>query len=121
VPWCQPIQVRHPANCHRRDPGGCLGGSEGPLRGLVRLRRGITMHSIILPIVFLMKKKWTVMPIWEKVIAVIVTVVCFCLGCYVTYTSGENLFFPTESVEFPFCESEFENTVYYNYTAAHET
>uniref|UniRef100_H3GEH2 Amino acid transporter transmembrane domain-containing protein n=1 Tax=Phytophthora ramorum TaxID=164328 RepID=H3GEH2_PHYRM len=81
----------------------------------------ITMHSIILPIVFLMKKQWTVMPIWEKVTSVIVTVVCFCLGCYVTYTSGENLFFPDDDgVEFPFCEPEFENTVYYNYTAAHE-
>ncbi|KAG7388278.1 hypothetical protein PHYPSEUDO_012804 [Phytophthora pseudosyringae] len=80
----------------------------------------ITMHSIILPIVFLMKKQWTVMPIWEKVMAVIVTVVCFCLGCYVTYTSGENLFFPSESVEFPFCAPEYESTVYYNYTAAHE-
>ncbi|OWZ10675.1 Amino Acid/Auxin Permease [Phytophthora megakarya] len=79
----------------------------------------ITMHSIILPIVFLMKKQWTVMPIWEKVMAVIVTVVCFCLGCYVTYTSGENLFFPSDSVEFPFCSPEYENTVYYNYTAVH--
>ncbi|KAF1788331.1 Amino acid transporter, transmembrane domain [Phytophthora cactorum] len=33
----------------------------------------ITMHSIILPIVFLMKKQWSVMPVWEKVTAVIVT------------------------------------------------
>ncbi|EGZ26478.1 hypothetical protein PHYSODRAFT_258618 [Phytophthora sojae] len=81
----------------------------------------ITMHSIILPIVFLMKKQWDVMPIWEKVMAVTVTVVCFCLGCYVTYTSGENLFFPSDDgVEFPFCGPEYENTVYYNYTAAHE-
>ncbi|GMF51076.1 unnamed protein product [Phytophthora fragariaefolia] len=81
----------------------------------------ITMHSIILPIVFLMKKQWPVMPILEKVMAVIVTVVCFCLGCNVTYTSGENLFFPSdEGVEFPFCGPEYENTVYYNYTAAHE-
>ncbi|POM78769.1 Amino Acid/Auxin Permease (AAAP) Family [Phytophthora palmivora] len=80
----------------------------------------ITMHSIILPIVFLMKKQWIVMPLWEKTMAVIVTVVCFCLGCYVTYTSGENLFFPSDSVEFPFCAAEYENTVYYNYTATHE-
>ncbi|GMF36846.1 unnamed protein product [Phytophthora lilii] len=71
----------------------------------------ITMHSIILPIVFLMKKQWDVMPIWEKTMAVTVTVVCFCLGCNVTYTSGENLFFPNDDdVEFPFCGSEYENT-----------
>ncbi|KAG2502386.1 hypothetical protein JM16_009674, partial [Phytophthora kernoviae] len=48
-------------------------------------------------------------------------VVCFCLGCYVTYTSGENLFAPSDDdAAFPFCAPEFENTVYYNYTAAHE-
>jgi vesicular inhibitory amino acid transporter len=82
----------------------------------------ITMHSIILPIVFLMKKQWNVMPLWEKVMAMTVTIVCFCLGCYVTYTSGENFFSPSDDgVEFPFCAPEYENTVFYNYTAAHET
>ncbi|KAG3245735.1 hypothetical protein PI124_g9514 [Phytophthora idaei] len=80
----------------------------------------ITMHSIILPIVFLMMKQWSVMPVWEKVTAVIVTAVCFCLGYYVTYTSGEKNFFPSDSVKFPLYTPEYENVVYYNYTAAHE-
>ncbi|KAG2773119.1 hypothetical protein Pcac1_g15836 [Phytophthora cactorum] len=81
----------------------------------------ITVNSIILPIVFLLKKKWNVMPLWEKIPALTVVVVCFCLGCYVTYTSGKNLFAPSDDdTAFPFCAPEFENTVYYNYTAAHE-
>ncbi|ETI57712.1 hypothetical protein PPTG_00012 [Phytophthora nicotianae INRA-310] len=82
----------------------------------------ITVNSIILPIVFLLKKKWNVMPLWEKAPALIVVVVCFSLGCYVTYTSGKNLFAPSDDdTAFPFCASEFENNVYYNYTAEHET
>ncbi|KAG2502351.1 hypothetical protein JM16_009710, partial [Phytophthora kernoviae] len=82
----------------------------------------ITLHSIILPIVFLLKKKWNELPMWEKVPALIVTVVCFCLGCYVTYTNGENLFAPSDDdTAFPFCAPEYENEVYYNYTAAHES
>ncbi|KUF86233.1 hypothetical protein AM588_10002380 [Phytophthora nicotianae] len=81
----------------------------------------ITVNSILLPIVFLLKKKWDSLPMWEKLPALTVVVVCFCLGCYVTYTSGKNLFAPSDDdTAFPFCAPEFENTVYYNYTAAHE-
>ncbi|KAE9267675.1 hypothetical protein PR003_g31700, partial [Phytophthora rubi] len=57
---------------------------------------GITVNSILLLIVFLLKKKWGVLPMWEKIPALIVVVVCFCLGCYVTYTSGKNLFAPSD-------------------------
>ncbi|ETN23400.1 hypothetical protein PPTG_00011 [Phytophthora nicotianae INRA-310] len=82
----------------------------------------ITVNSILLPIVFLLKKKWDSLPMWEKLPALTVVVVCFCLGCYVTYTSGKNLFAPSDDdTAFPFCASEFENNVYYNYTAEHET
>jgi vesicular inhibitory amino acid transporter len=81
----------------------------------------ITVNSIILPIVFLLKKKWNGLPMWEKIPALTVIVVCFCLGCYVTYTSGKNLFAPSDDdASFPFCAPEFENDVYYNYTAVHE-
>ncbi|CAI5707268.1 unnamed protein product [Peronospora effusa] len=82
----------------------------------------ITANSIVLPIVFLLKKKWIVIPVWEKIPALIVVVVCFCLGCYVTYTSGKNLFAHSDDdTAFPFCAPEFQNTVYYNYTAEHES
>ncbi|KAI9997793.1 hypothetical protein PInf_001724 [Phytophthora infestans] len=80
----------------------------------------LSLNSIILPIVFLLKKCWSSLPIYEKVPAIAVVVVCSILACYVTYTSGKTLFSPTESdVEFPYCDSEFENKVYYNYTAVH--
>ncbi|RLN65723.1 hypothetical protein BBJ28_00017190 [Nothophytophthora sp. Chile5] len=80
----------------------------------------ISLNSIILPIVFLLKKCWGTIPMWEKVPALIVVVVCCILGCYVTYTSGKTLFAPTDSdISFPYCDSDYENTVYYNYTAVH--
>ncbi|EGZ21248.1 hypothetical protein PHYSODRAFT_256330 [Phytophthora sojae] len=81
----------------------------------------ITLNSTILPIVFLLKKKWGILPMWEKVAALAVVVVCFCLGCYVTVLTGEELFTPVDDdTEFPYCAPEYENVVYYNYTAAHE-
>ncbi|CAI5742212.1 unnamed protein product [Peronospora destructor] len=58
---------------------------------------------------------------YEKIAASIVVVVCFILGCYVTYTTGKVLFLSTkDDVEYPFCGPDFENTIYYNYTAVHD-
>ncbi|ETI35621.1 hypothetical protein L917_17341 [Phytophthora nicotianae] len=80
----------------------------------------ISLNSIILPVVFLLKKCWNTIPMYEKIPALVVVVVCTFLGGYVTYTSGKTLFTPTDSdVSFPYCDSEYENTVYYNYTAVH--
>ncbi|KAE9160761.1 hypothetical protein PF005_g31513 [Phytophthora fragariae] len=81
----------------------------------------ITMNCILLPIVFYLIKAWERVPVYEKAAAIVVVIVCSILGCYVTYTTGKALFSPTESdTEFPFCDSQFGNTIYYNYTAAHE-
>ncbi|RLN86805.1 hypothetical protein BBJ28_00008090 [Nothophytophthora sp. Chile5] len=81
----------------------------------------ITMSCIILPIVFYLKKCWDRLPIYEKVPALLVVVVCFVLGCYVTYLSGKELFAPEDSdINFPFCAAEYQEDVYYNYTAEHE-
>lgn len=80
----------------------------------------ITTNCILLPIVFYLKKEWPHVPVYEKAAALVVIVVCFILGVYVTYTTGKSLFAPTDSdTSFPFCDSEYENTVYYNYTAEH--
>ncbi|KAJ8577683.1 hypothetical protein ON010_g1523 [Phytophthora cinnamomi] len=82
----------------------------------------ITTNCILLPILFYFVKAWERVPAYEKVAGSIVLFVCFVLGCYVTYTTGKDLFFPTTNdAEFPYCDSEYENKVYYNYTAAHET
>ncbi|KAG7387967.1 hypothetical protein PHYPSEUDO_013365 [Phytophthora pseudosyringae] len=82
----------------------------------------ITVNCILLPIVFYLIKAWDRVPMYEKIPAIVVTVVCFVLGCYVTYTTGKSLFAPTDNdAEFPYCSATYENTVYYNYTAAHES
>uniref|UniRef100_H3GZ09 Amino acid transporter transmembrane domain-containing protein n=1 Tax=Phytophthora ramorum TaxID=164328 RepID=H3GZ09_PHYRM len=82
----------------------------------------LTMNCILLPIIFYFKKAWQRVPVYEKIAGSIVVVVCFVLGCYVSYTTGKELFFPTDNdADFPFCDSEYENKVYYNYTAEHET
>ncbi|KAG6612266.1 Amino Acid/Auxin Permease (AAAP) Family [Phytophthora cinnamomi] len=79
----------------------------------------ITVNCILLPIVFYLKKSWSHVAMWEKVAGSIVVAICFVLGCYVTYTTGKELFAPSDDeVEFPYCAPEFENTVYYNASAA---
>jgi vesicular inhibitory amino acid transporter len=80
----------------------------------------ITVNSILLPIIYYFVKAWDKIPLYEKIPGIIFVVVCFVLGCYVTYTSGEELFSPSHSdVNFPFCSPEHEMEVYYNYTAIH--
>ncbi|KAF4130407.1 Transmembrane amino acid transporter protein [Phytophthora infestans] len=82
----------------------------------------ITTNCILLPIVFYFKKAWERVSMYEKAAGSIVLFVCLVLGCYVTYTTGKELFFPTDNgADFPFCDSEYENKVYYNYTAVHES
>lgn len=76
----------------------------------------ITINSILLPIIFYLMKFWPTVPIWEKIPAILVVIVCFSLGCYVTYHSGKTLFNPSSSessVSFPFCAPEYENEIYY--------
>lgn len=81
----------------------------------------ITVSCIVLPIVFYLKKCWDAIPIYAKIPAVVVVAVCLILGCYVTYTSGKALIFPTtSSARFPFCDPEYQTDLYYvkNNTAA---
>ncbi|CAI5700689.1 unnamed protein product [Peronospora effusa] len=81
----------------------------------------ITTNCILLPVIFYLIKTWERIPAYEKIAACIVIVVCFMLGCYVTYTNGKALFSSTnDDIKYPFCDAEFENTIYYNYTAEHE-
>ncbi|POM70027.1 Amino acid/auxin permease-like protein [Phytophthora palmivora] len=81
----------------------------------------ITTNCILLPIIFYFMKAWVRVPIYEKIAGSTVLFVCTVLGCYVTYTTGKELFFPSDNdAEFPFCDSEYENKVYYNYTATHQ-
>jgi vesicular inhibitory amino acid transporter len=82
----------------------------------------ITTNCILLPIIFYLLKAWRSVPVYEKTAGIIVVVVCTVLGCYVTYTTGKSLFTPTDDdTDFPYCDSEYENQVYYNYTAEHDS
>jgi vesicular inhibitory amino acid transporter len=79
----------------------------------------VTMSCIILPIVFYLKKLWNSIPMYEKVPGLIIVVVCFVLGCYVTYTSGKNLFNPDSTdpeILFPFCHADEQRQIYFNAT-----
>ncbi|EEY66500.1 Amino Acid/Auxin Permease (AAAP) Family [Phytophthora infestans T30-4] len=79
----------------------------------------ITVNCILLPIIFYLKESWDQVAMWEKISGSIVVAICFVLGCYVTYTTGEELFAPShDEVQFPYCAPEFENTVYFNVSAA---
>jgi vesicular inhibitory amino acid transporter len=78
----------------------------------------ITANCILLPTIFYLIKTWDHVPLYERIPAVTVLVVCFVLGCYSTYTAGKNLFAPSDSdATFPYCEPAFQNTIYYNQTA----
>lgn len=82
----------------------------------------LTISCILLPVAFYLVKAWDNIPKVEKIAAVVVLVVCFVRGCYSTYTAGKNLFAPSDSdAIFPYCEPEYQNTVFYNYTAEHES
>ncbi|OWZ18384.1 Amino Acid/Auxin Permease [Phytophthora megakarya] len=78
----------------------------------------ITANCIVLPTIFYLIKTWEQVPMYEKFGAVVVIVVCTVLGGYSTYTAGKHLFFPSDSETlFPYCDAEFQDTVYYNQTA----
>ncbi|EEY70283.1 Amino Acid/Auxin Permease (AAAP) Family [Phytophthora infestans T30-4] len=82
----------------------------------------LTMSCILLPVAFYLIKAWNNIPKVEKIAAIVVFVVCLVFGCYSTYTAGRNLFAPSDSeASFPYCELEYQNTVFYNSTAEHET
>lgn len=75
----------------------------------------ITANCILLPTIFYLIKTWKQVPLYERIPAVTVLVVCFILGCYSTYTADKNLFAPSNSdATFPYCEPEYQNTFYYS-------
>ncbi|GLD97386.1 hypothetical protein PINS_up006070 [Pythium insidiosum] len=83
---------------------------------------GAFAHSwscIILPIVFYLRKLWTRVPMWEKVVGIFVVAICVVLSVFVTYRTGKSLFLPSSNsdVPFPFCPTEFKHDLYYNASA----
>nr|KAE8917521.1 hypothetical protein PF009_g32157 [Phytophthora fragariae] len=50
----------------------------------------MTLNCIVLPIVFYLSKTWDHVPVYEQIPAIIVSIVCTLLGCYVTYTTDKS-------------------------------
>nr|CCA16941.1 Amino Acid/Auxin Permease (AAAP) Family putative [Albugo laibachii Nc14] len=80
----------------------------------------ITMSCIVLPIVFYLYKLGDQVPLYEKIVAVTIAVICFSFGAYVTYQTGRELFTrPDHSIKFPFCAPRYKNDLYYNSSLVH--
>ncbi|DAZ93907.1 TPA: hypothetical protein N0F65_005835 [Lagenidium giganteum] len=77
-----------------------------------------TVCCIIVPIVLYVKAMGKKMPVYERVVAIVVIIVCGILGAYVTYTTGKAIIFPEKGPLFPFCAAEFETAIYYNVTSS---
>ncbi|RLN26993.1 hypothetical protein BBO99_00001903 [Phytophthora kernoviae] len=74
----------------------------------------ITVCCLALPIVFYLKVFWKTLPIYERVAAVLVIIICSVVGCYVMIYAGKNLFNPdTETAMFPYCKAENQIEPYY--------
>ncbi|KAG7382909.1 hypothetical protein PHYPSEUDO_004254 [Phytophthora pseudosyringae] len=74
----------------------------------------ITVCCLVLPLVFYLKVFWRDLPMYERVVAVVVIVVCTVVGCYVMIYAGKNLFNPdSDSATFPYCSDEFQSDPYY--------
>ncbi|KAL4095045.1 hypothetical protein PRIC1_008423 [Phytophthora ramorum] len=74
----------------------------------------ITVCCLVLPLVFYLKVFWRDLPVYERVVALVVIVVCTIVGCYVMIYAGKNLFNPdSDSATFPYCSEEYQSEPYY--------
>ncbi|KAF1313396.1 Amino acid/auxin permease, partial [Globisporangium splendens] len=78
----------------------------------------ITMNCLILPLVFHLKLKWKSVPLYERVIALLLILLCTGCGLYVMYYTGKSLFGGTAEVTaetpvFGFCPAEYQFKPYY--------
>ncbi|EGZ05459.1 hypothetical protein PHYSODRAFT_551426 [Phytophthora sojae] len=74
----------------------------------------ITVCCLVLPLVFYLKVFWKVLPLYERVVALVIIVVCTVVGCYVMIYAGKNLFNPdSDSATFPYCPEEYQSEPYY--------
>ncbi|KAL4151163.1 hypothetical protein KRP22_009908 [Phytophthora ramorum] len=74
----------------------------------------ITVCCLALPIVFYLKVFWNELPLYERVVAILVICICSVVGCYVMIYAGKNLFNPdTETATFPYCSVENQMEPYY--------
>ncbi|RLN58121.1 hypothetical protein BBJ28_00001346 [Nothophytophthora sp. Chile5] len=74
----------------------------------------ITVCCLVLPLVFYLKVFWAKLPIYERLLALLIIVVCTVVGIYVMIYAGKNLFNPdSSSATFPYCAVEHQSEPYY--------
>ncbi|EEY64737.1 amino acid/auxin permease-like protein, partial [Phytophthora infestans T30-4] len=74
----------------------------------------ITVCCLALPITFYLKVFWKELPAYERIVAILVIVICSIVGCYVMIYAGKNLFNPdTKTATFPYCSVESQMEPYY--------
>ncbi|OWZ06102.1 Amino Acid/Auxin Permease [Phytophthora megakarya] len=74
----------------------------------------ITVCCLVLPLVFYLKVFYRDLPMYERVVALVVIVTCTVVGSYVMIYAGKNLFNPdSDSATFPYCADEFQSEPYY--------
>ncbi|ETP35732.1 hypothetical protein F442_16185 [Phytophthora nicotianae P10297] len=74
----------------------------------------ITVCCLALPITFYLKVFWKELPAYERIVAILVIIICSIVGCYVMIYAGKNLFNPdTETATFPYCSVENQMEPYY--------
>ncbi|GMF45123.1 unnamed protein product [Phytophthora fragariaefolia] len=74
----------------------------------------ITVCCLALPIIFYLKVFWNDLPMYERVVAILLVIICSIVGCYVMIYAGKNLFNPdAESATFPYCSAENQMEPYY--------
>uniref|UniRef100_M4BQJ4 Amino acid transporter transmembrane domain-containing protein n=1 Tax=Hyaloperonospora arabidopsidis (strain Emoy2) TaxID=559515 RepID=M4BQJ4_HYAAE len=75
----------------------------------------VTVCCLALPIVFYLKVFWNELPMYERVVACLLILVCSIVGCYVMIYAGQNLFYPhtEEGITFPYCPVEYQVEPYF--------
>ncbi|RLN58118.1 hypothetical protein BBJ28_00001345 [Nothophytophthora sp. Chile5] len=74
----------------------------------------ITVCCLVLPILFYLKVFWSDLPLYERVVAILVIIICAVVGIYVMIYAGKNLFNPdADSATFPYCTVAYQSEPYY--------
>jgi vesicular inhibitory amino acid transporter len=73
-----------------------------------------TTSCLIMPMIMYLKVFWRSLPKWEKLLSMLIIVICFICGLYAFIVAGEHLFTPSDDdATFPYCSVEYQNEPYY--------
>eukprot|EP00644_Phytophthora_capsici_P003925 jgi/Phyca11/15750/fgenesh1_pg.PHYCAscaffold_15_\ len=77
-----------------------------------------TVNCMIMPVLIYLRVFWNKMSVLDKVVSMLVMLVCGSVGCYVMIHAGKQLFTPSEDdTAFPYCDVAFQDEPYYVYNS----